>query len=311
MGEPIRLTVPPELDSARADRIVATLAKLTRSATRALLEEGAVRIDGAVPSGSQRVAAGSVVEVVLPASTPELEPAPVVFEVAHADADVIVIDKPSGLVVHPGSGHRSGTLVNGLLMRFPDLADLGSEHRWGLVHRLDQETSGLLVVARNAKTYSRLQAALKDRLVTRAYLALVEGRTATVAGTVEAPVGRDPAHPTRMAVTGGGREARTHYRRRTAWAAVSLLDVTLDTGRTHQIRVHMSSIGHPLVGDTTYGAHPGVVGDPGRVWLHARRLAFTHPNGRDMSFGAPLPFDLVASLEALGDPERGSVASLR
>ena len=187
--------------------------------------------------------------------------------------------------------------------RFPELAELGSEHRWGVVHRLDRDTSGLLLVARTVGMHAYLQKQLERRAVGRTYRALVAGRLSAATGTIEAPVGRDPFRATRMAVTRDGRPARTHYRRMEQWEEVTLVEVQLETGRTHQIRVHFASIGHPVVGDTPYAAVPAAAGHPGRIFLHALRLRFSLPDGSEHEAESPLPDDLVAALVALGDSD--------
>jgi 23S rRNA pseudouridine1911/1915/1917 synthase len=222
-------------------------------------------------------------------------------------ADVIVVDKPAGIVVHPGAGNVTGTLVAGLLHRFPELALLGEQHRWGLVHRLDKDTSGLLLVARSPEMHEYLQAELQNRRVERTYVALVAGQLEAATGTVDAPIGRDPLQPTRMAIGRSGRPARTHYRRMAAWTEVTLVEVTLETGRTHQIRVHLASIGHGIVGDRVYGRGPDAPGDPGRVWLHATQLRFPLPTGETRKVTAEIPADLRQSLHELGKPALGSI----
>ncbi len=302
-----RWSVPEDLAGDRVDRIVSRLAGVSRSQARALVDTGAVTVDGGTVKASERLAAGTEIDVRLPSEPSGPTPdAGVEFTVAYADDDVIVVDKPPGLVVHPGAGVTEATLVNGLLARYPELGELGEGRRWGIVHRIDKDTSGLLMVARTPAAFDLLQEALRRREVSRSYLTLVHGLIEAAAGTIEAPVGRDPRRPTRMAVRSDGREARTHYRRLATWTEPprTLLDVTLDTGRTHQIRVHMQAIGHPIVGDRTYGK-PGA-GDPGRTFLHAYALVFPHPaTGEPVEVRSPLPEDLQAALEELGAPEAG------
>ena len=222
-----------------------------------------------------------------------------------------MVDKPAGLVVHPGAGHRDGTLVNGLLARYPDLGhvagEVGSdETRPGIVHRLDRGTSGLLVVARTSGAYRSLVDQLADRRVSRGYRALVLGTMDAEAGVVDAPIGRSVSSPTRMAVSRKGKEARTHYqveRRFGHPAAATLLGVALETGRTHQIRVHLAAIGHPVAGDDVYGRGRSLAGSAlTRPFLHAASLAFEHPStGQRVAFESPLPEDLSLQLAALGD----------
>jgi 23S rRNA pseudouridine1911/1915/1917 synthase len=222
--------------------------------------------------------------------------------VVHADADVVVVDKPAGLVIHPGSGVDRGTLVNGLLHRFPEIASVGDPARPGIVHRLDRGTTGLLVVARTPAAYEALVAQLSAREVERQYAALVWGVPDSPAGLVDAPIGRSARDATKMAVTADGREARTRYEVRrtfTGPAPTALLSCRLETGRTHQIRVHLAAIGHAVVGDATYGGRrPAIPLD--RPFLHAERLSFDHPvTGERMTFESPLPADLRAVLDGL------------
>ncbi len=257
-----------------------------------------------------RVAAGTALEVDMPDELPGLQAEPVAFEVRHEDEHLAVVDKPAGMVVHPGAGNRDGTLAAGLLHRWPQLAGVGDPDRWGIVHRLDKDTSGLLVVAKTPEALRGLRRDLGARRIGRHYTTLVAGSFAIATGTVDAPLGRDPRRPTRFAVRPGGRPARTHYRRVAGWVApeVSLLDVELETGRTHQIRVHLRSIDRPVVGDSVYGKRLAPPVDPGRVWLHAGRLELTHPvTGQELAVVAPLPADLARSLAALGPPAEGVV----
>jgi 23S rRNA pseudouridine1911/1915/1917 synthase len=224
---------------------------------------------------------------------PDGEDAPARFSIVHRDDHLLVIDKGAGLVVHPGRGHHEGTLSQLLAA---ELAG-GDPERAGIVHRLDRDTSGLMVVARDEETHRRLQSAIAEREVEREYLALVEGRPPARTGTIDAPVGRDPRVRTRMAVGGAGaREARTHFTLERSLPKASLLSLLLETGRTHQIRVHLQAIGHPVCGDPEYGT-AGLYGLE-RQFLHATRLAFEHPiSGEALEFTAPLPTDLQAALE--------------
>jgi 23S rRNA pseudouridine1911/1915/1917 synthase len=304
-GDAIEEEIPAALDGERLDRVVSLLTGFSRSASAALVANGGVAVDGVTVSvGKQRVAAGQVVSVTGgPPDTPlPGADASVRFAVVHEDADVIVVDKPAGLVVHPGAGQPAGTLVNGLLARYPEIADVGEAHRPGIVHRLDRDTSGLMVVARSAAGYEGLVSALSAREVTRRYLALVWGVPDSSHGIIDAPIGRSTRMPTRMAVVSTGRDARTHYEVVAAYhepVSCSLLRCQLETGRTHQIRVHLAAIGHPVVGDRDYG---GVrVGlDPPRMVLHAEHLEFVHPvTGEPLAFDAPVPHDLGATLAAL------------
>jgi 23S rRNA pseudouridine1911/1915/1917 synthase len=294
--------VPASLAGERVDRALALLTGWSRAEVAALVEEGAVRIGGQPVAKSRRLAEGDDVEV---EGEPEEEapppPEPVEFTVVHADDDVVVLSKPAGLVVHPGAGHRTGTLAGGLLHRFPEIAAVGDPLRPGIVHRLDRDTSGLMVVARSPRAYDALVAALAERRVDRRYLALVWGRFDAKRGTVDAPIGRSVTRRTRMAVREAGREARTGYEvlRQYDHPVCALVECRLETGRTHQIRVHLAAIGHPVVGDGTYGGdrHPL---RPGRPFLHAHALAFAHPvSGRRLEFHDPLPAELAAVVEKL------------
>ncbi|HSF85224.1 MAG TPA: RluA family pseudouridine synthase [Acidimicrobiia bacterium] len=310
MTENRQRPVPADLEGVRADRAVAQMFELSRNAVRTLIDDGAVLIDGSAAVPAQRLAAGQIVTATIPEPPPRLEPAPVPFDVVYLDDDVLVVDKPAGLVVHPGAGTTAPTLVAGVVHRFPDQAGLEAE-RWGLVHRLDRDTSGLLVVARTSTAFRALQTALRARSVARTYLALVEGVPDSARGTIDAPLGRDPHQPTKVAVLRDGRVARTHFRRVAGWPSTTLLEVRLETGRTHQIRVHLASIGHPVIGDSAYGgrrrAHPA---DAGRQWLHAARLEFAHPTtGVAVCAVSPPPPDLTASLDGLGVPETGAIPS--
>jgi 23S rRNA pseudouridine1911/1915/1917 synthase len=224
------------------------------------------------------------------------------IRVVHADEHVVVVDKPAGLVVHPGAGRATGTLVQGLLAVYPDVAGVGDPARPGVVHRLDQGTSGLLVVARTALAYTSLVGQLAARTVGRRYRALAWGRLEPDVGTIDAPVGRGSGDRTRMVVTTTGRDARTHYQvlgRYESPAPLTLLECRLETGRTHQVRVHLAAIGHPLVGDGRYGGSRSAL-PAARPFLHASRLVFDHPaTGQRLQFEAPLPPDLEAIRELL------------
>ena len=301
-GEVIDEILPEAFDQDRIDRVVSALTGRSRSAAKALIDDGAVRLDGAVvTAASRRVEAGMTVTVVLP---PLEDPAPrpdpgVAFTVVHEDAEVIVVDKPAGLVVHPGAGQPDGTLVNGLVARYPELLEVGELHRPGIVHRLDRGTSGLLVVARTEDAYFELVEQMSAHEPERLYLALAWGHLDTDQGTIDAPIGRSTRHPTRMAVSESGRRAVTHYTVKSRFdepVTATLIQCRLETGRTHQIRVHLRAIGHPVVGDRDYdGGRPGL--DPGRPFLHAAELRFTHPGtGEEVAFDVPLPEDLAGVL---------------
>jgi 23S rRNA pseudouridine1911/1915/1917 synthase len=291
------------LAGERVDRAVALLTGWSRADVQVLLGRGAIVIDGQAVSKSHKLVEGSVIEVLEePAvgAPPEAEAA-VEIDVRYADDDVIVVAKPAGLVVHPGAGHAGGTLVNGLLARFPDVAAIGDPFRPGIVHRLDRDTSGLLVVARSVRAYDSLVEQISTRSVDRRYVALVWGRLSSPRGVIDAPIGRSTARRTRMAVRESGKVARTEYEVRNVYVEpeCSLLDCRLETGRTHQIRVHLSAIGHPVVGDATYGGSRVSI-RLDRPFLHATHLAFDHPaTGERLAFDDPLPTTLAGVLDHL------------
>ncbi len=307
------VVVPASLDGVRVDRAVALLADVSRSAVDVLVADGRVTVDGrTLASRSTRLTAGQTLVVDRPEETEPTGPEgddSVVFTVVHEDPAVIVVDKPAGLVVHPGAGHRTGTLVHGLVARYPDVARLpglvGSESdRPGIVHRLDRGTSGLMVVARTPEAYHSLVGQLSTRTVSRTYRALVLGSVDGEQGVVDAPIGRSVSSPTRMAITRKGKEARTRYRvegRYRLPAPTTLVRASLETGRTHQIRVHLSAIGHPVVGDDPYSQGRSLPGSTvTRPFLHAYALAFDHPTtGERVSWTSELPTDLAAQLAAL------------
>ena len=273
--------VPADLAGERADKIVAVLADLSRSVARSLIDERLVTVEGGPVDPKQRLLEGVELTIEMPVLQ-RLEAEDIPLVVRYEDDHVAVVDKPAGLVVHPGAGRATGTLAAGLLARWPELEGVGQTDRWGIVHRLDREVSGLLVVALTGVAYEKLVAALARRSVARDYRALVWGALAAATGTIDAPIGRNARFPARMATQVEGRPSRTHYRRAAHWsqAGLSLLEASLETGRTHQIRVHFASIGHPVVGDRVYG-RPGPAGvDPHRVWLHAAHLGFEHPGHR-------------------------------
>lgn len=312
--------VPVALDGERLDRALALLTGLTRKEVDEIVAAGRVRL-GSVPasSRSRRLHTGEHIRVegALVRPVPEAPGAEegVPFEVVWSDAEVVVVDKPAGVVVHPGSGNRKATLVNGLLDRFPDMAGAFAEPaaagRPGVVHRLDKGTSGLLVFARTRPALQSLQHQMAERSTDREYLALVAGDLESDSGAIEAPIGRSVRDPVRMQVQADGRRARTGYEVEERFASPvrsCLVRCRLETGRTHQIRVHFASIGHPVVGDDRYGTRKAGTRKAGsweplpagRQFLHARMLSFDHPStGRRLSFESPLPQDLLAVLDAL------------
>lgn len=300
----IEEVVPAALAGERLDRIVSLIADISRSEASATLAAEGVRVDGKVVLGGKvRLSEGSTVSIdpsLIPVEAPPSADGDVVFDVVFADDDIVVVDKPAGLVVHPGPGHRHGTLVNGLLARFPEIGVVGEAYRPGIVHRLDQGTSGLLVVCRTERAHRDLTEKLADRQVKRDYVALVWGHLEAESSTIDAPIARDPQHPLRMAVVPSGKAARTHVAvlQRFTEPDMTLVQCELETGRTHQIRVHLKAIGHPVVGDPVYGGARS--SQLGRPFLHAARLAFEHPiSKKAMIFESPLPEDLRHFLSGL------------
>ena len=311
MADTRRLEVPDAAAGERIDaHVAARLPELSRSRVAQLLADGRVLLNGAVPRKSERVAAGDIVEVEVPEPVPSLVEAEAIpLDIVFEDRDLLVINKPAGLVVHPAPGHRTGTLVNALLHHVRDLSGIGGVKRPGIVHRLDKDTSGLMIVAKHDRAHRRLALALKRREIRRGYLTACWGHLEQDRLTVDAAIGRSHRDRKKMAVTEGGRRAVTHFRRVERWPAADLLEAELETGRTHQIRVHLAHIGHPVVGDPVYGGG-GARGISGtaRVWarelaarvprqfLHAARLAFDHPRTKEpLRFEAPLPEDLAGA----------------
>ncbi len=306
MNESVR--VPAALAGERVDSAVALLTGWSRADVQTLLGQHAVLVDGATVSKSRRLREGEVIELLeepAPAQPPQPEP-DVDVTVRYEDDDVVVVAKPAGLVVHPGAGNDTGTLVHGLLARYPEMAGVGGAFRPGIVHRLDRETSGLLVVARSERAYDNLVEQLAAHTVERRYGALVWGHLATARGMIDAPIGRSEARRTRMAVRDAGRPARTGYEVHETFETplCSRLECRLETGRTHQIRVHLTAIGHPVVGDGTYGGLRDSIA-LARPFLHAAVLGFIHPvTGDALRFKEPLPDELEAVLAALREEAR-------
>ena len=293
------------LDAAAAD----LFPQHSRSTLQAWIRSGDLRIDGRKVKASQKLRGGEKLEIDAQLDSVELEPESMALDVRYEDADILVLNKPAGLVVHPGAGNRTGTLLNGLLAHDPSLSTLP---RGGIVHRLDKDTTGLMVVARSSVSYLALVNALSERRVSRIYEAVVHDAPGDTSlkdeGTVEAPVGRHPVHRTRMAVVTQGKHAISHYRLLQRFDEFSHVRVSLETGRTHQIRVHMQHLGHPLVGDPVYGKRTRlreelpVLGAFSRQALHAASLSLAHPStGKALAFRQPLPDDMVALLEELND----------
>ena len=294
-----RAVVPDEAGGSRVDRFLAGLEEVgSRAAAERLLSAGEVLVDGTAPGKSERLRPGQTVEyraAAPPAAA--LAPVDLALTVPYDDEALLVVDKPAGLVTHPARGVREPTLVHALLAH--GIAGGADPERPGIVHRLDRDTSGLLVVAKTAEAHRRLQEALRARALERRYVALVHGRPPSRTGTIDAPIGRDPLDPVRMAIEGrAAREAVTHFEVEEALPAYTLLGVRLETGRTHQIRVHLAAIDHPVAGDPLYG-RPGHPLGLQRQFLHAARLAFDHPlTGERIDLRSPLPEDLQAALQA-------------
>jgi 23S rRNA pseudouridine1911/1915/1917 synthase len=295
----IDLEVPPGSGGMRLDRFVAGCEEVgSRSGAERLIEAGRVLVDGAVRPKSHRLGAGSVVSLPEPEPPPDAEPpAGIGVPLAYSDPYLVVVDKPAGLLVHPVPGHSAPTLVDALR----GVAAGGDEARPGIVHRLDRDTSGLLLVARDGRTHARLQAQLRRRRIGRTYLALVRGRPRSRTGRIEAPIGRDRRDPTRMSLdTDAGRDAVTGFELVEALPGRSLLRLALETGRTHQIRVHLAAIGIPVIGDPVYGHGPELGLE--RQFLHAAELRLAHPQtGDPLEVRSELPPDLAAALAAARD----------
>lgn len=292
-------TIPSALADQRIDRVVSLIADVSRSATASLIAAGGVTLDGVlVTAGKIKVQEGQNICVdtsLLPTKELPIADPSIKINVVYADDDVIVINKAPGIVVHPGAGNPTRTLINGALVLFPEIAMAGDPLRPGVVHRLDAGTSGLMLLARSQRAYEALVLALSERRVSRRYVALVWGHPTVAVGVIDAPIGRDHRDPTKMSVVVDGRFARTRYEVRKTFdkpMATALVECELDTGRTHQIRVHLASIGHPVVGDPTYGGARSSLSSP-RPLLHAAKLGFRHPvSDVEMNFDADVPDDM-------------------
>jgi 23S rRNA pseudouridine1911/1915/1917 synthase len=297
--------IPDGLDGERLDAALARMFGLSRAQAAEIIGNGGVLVGGRPASKSDRLPAGEWLDVTLPPPpvpvtlTPEPVPGLIVL---HEDADIIVVDKPVGVAAHPTPGWTGPTVLQGLLAGGHTVATSGAAERQGIVHRLDANTTGVMVVAKSERAYSLLKQAFRDRTVDKRYHALVQGHPDPVRGTVDAPIGRHPSGDGRFAVVADGRPSVTHYDILEAFRAASLLDVRLETGRTHQIRVHMAAIRHPVAGDRLYGADPVLAARLGlsRQWLHAVRLGFAHPaDGRPVEFTSDYPADLQHALDVL------------
>ncbi len=299
------LPVPDGLDGLRLDTALSRLLGLSRTSAADLVDGGDVTVDGAVANRSDRVRAGSWLEVVLPVASGRDTVAPDAVDgltVLYDDPDVVVVDKPLGVAAHPSPGWTGPTVVQGLAAMGYTVATSGAAERQGIVHRLDAGTTGVMAVAKTEHAYARLKQAFRDRTVDKRYSALVQGHPDPTRGTIDAPIDRHPSADYRFAVVAGGRPSVTHYETAEAFRAATLLDVHLETGRTHQIRVHMSAIRHPCVGDLTYGADPALAARLGlsRQWLHARALSFEQPTtGEWTTVTSAYPADLQHALDVL------------
>lgn len=301
------LPVPEGLDGLRVDAAIARLFGVSRNVAADIVDNGHATVDGVVRKGSDKVKGGAWLDVELPAPPAPPAPNPVPVEglnVLHEDDDVLVVDKPAGVAAHPSPGYHGPTVVGGLLAAGHRLSVHGPAERQGIVHRLDAGTSGLMVVAKSERAYSALKDDFRERRVDKRYHALVQGRPDPTDGTIDAPIDRHPTHPYRFAVVAGGRDSVTHYETEEAFRAASLVAIRLETGRTHQIRVHFAALRHPCVGDLQYGADPTLAQrlNLTRQWLHAVHLAFDHPGeGRRVSFDSAYATDLQVALDTLRD----------
>lgn len=302
MGDQRGLPIPDGLDGLRLDQALARLFGLSRSGAVSIIEADGASLNGVVRGKSDRVNGGAWLEVTLPAAAPvpAAAPAPVPgLAIIYADDDIVVVDKPAGVAAHASPGWSGATVTGGLAAMGQRTALSGAEERRGIVHRLDVGTTGLMVVAKSELAYSILKRAFKEREVTKRYHALVQGHPDPSSGTIDAPIDRHPSSDWRFAVVAGGKPSITHYRTLEAFRGASLLEITLETGRTHQIRVHFSAIRHPCVGDSTYGADPSLALrlSMDRQWLHARQLGFQHPvSGEWVEFTSEYPSDAAHAL---------------
>jgi 23S rRNA pseudouridine1911/1915/1917 synthase len=303
------LLVPDGLAGERLDAALARMLGLSRTRAAELVADGLVRLDGATPAKSERVHAGAMLDVEIPSAADPVAVVPQTVEgltVVYDDEHVVVVDKPVGVAAHPSPGWTGPTVVGHLLGAGFTIATSGAAERQGVVHRLDVGTSGLMVLTKSETAYSRLKRAFKQREVVKTYHALVQGRPDPLRGTIDAPIGRHPRHDYRFAVVAEGKPSVTHYETLEAHRYASLLEIDLETGRTHQIRVHLSAVRHPCVGDLTYGADPSLAQRTGmgRQWLHAVRLGFRHPHTDAWTeFESPYPDDLQHALDVVRGSE--------
>ena len=299
------ISIPEGLDQERVDAALARMLGLSRSTVVSLIENGEISREGKPVTKSDKVATADVLEILMPPakSPPQLTPTPVEgLEVVYNDAHIIVINKPAGVAAHPSPGWQGATVIGAVIAAGYDVSTSGAAERQGIVHRLDVGTTGLMVIAKDELSYSALKDQFRERTVTKVYHALVQGHMDPSQGTIDAPIDRHPREDYRFAVVADGKPSITHYTSLELFPAVSLLEIELETGRTHQIRVHMSALHHPLVGDLTYGADHTIADrlNIHRPWLHARELKFTHPiTGEHLAFSSEYPLDLTRSLNQL------------
>jgi 23S rRNA pseudouridine1911/1915/1917 synthase len=297
------LPVPDGLDGLRLDVALSRMLGYSRTAAADLVDDGNVSLDGAVQKASAKVRGGSWLEITIPDAPQASAPEPVDgLNVLYDDADLLVVDKPVGVAAHPSPGWSGPTVIQGLAAMGYRLSTSGAAERQGVVHRLDAGTTGVMAVAKSEHAYTVLKRAFKARTVDKRYTALVQGHPDPTSGTIDAPIARHPSADYKFAVVAGGRPSITHYETVEAFRAATLLDIHLETGRTHQIRVHMTALRHPCVGDLTYGADPMLAKRLGltRQWLHARELGFEHPStGEWITVASPFPPDLQAALDIL------------
>ncbi len=295
----IKITVPTGTVGTRLDKhINEQHPEISRTQAQRLIEEGLVTVNGATGRPSYKVTGGDQISIIIPPPQPSaLSAENIPLKIVYEDKDVIVVDKPAGLTVHPAPGHPEHTLANAILSHIPEIADTGERERPGIVHRLDKDTSGLIIIAKNNQAHQNLTEQFKNRTVKKTYLTVVKGRVAPERGTIEAPIGRDRSHREKMSITDNshGREARTKYHVIKHIGSYSLLEAVPETGRTHQIRVHLAAIGYPVIGDQVYGVKSPLLG---RQFLHAHRIIFKLPSsGEEVEFSSELPPDLAEALE--------------
>lgn len=302
MRERVRLQVSESAQGKRLDQVLAAELGISRSLVAKLIKQNEVKVNGVVSRKSAEVFGGDQVEVLLPDESPKSLETPAPLPIVYQDVDIVVVNKPVGMAAHPAPSWEGPTVMGALLAAGQEIVTSGPVERKGIVHRLDVGTSGAMVVAKSQLAYDRLQDEFRERRVKKTYQALVQGYLDPAEGTIDAPIGRHPSRDFKMAVVAGGRPAITHYCTLESLPRATLVELQLETGRTHQIRVHMQAIGHAIVGDPTYGANPLLAKEVGlkRQWLHAVSLGFTHPvSGEQVSFAAPLAADLEDALARL------------